>query len=45
MDYHLDAPLGLCRGRASFSNQADLMVEFNIWSDSFSWMPVVVVLG
>ena len=43
VDCLLDAPLGFLQGPASFSNLADLMVEF--WSDSFSWLSVAVVLG
>ena len=36
-------PSWFLQGPASFSNLADLMVEF--WSDSFSWQSVAVVLG
>ena len=36
-------PSWFLQGPASFSNLADLMVDF--WSDSFSWLSVAVVLG
>ena len=36
-------PSWFLQGPASFSNLADLMIEF--WLDSFSWLSVAVVLG